>query len=943
MPEPLQVIQILAHLSDRFTPTAFAPNGHTLASASTDNLVKIWDISSCCLLYSFDGHQDYINSIAFAPDSTTLASASADTTIKLWDVASCRLLHSFEGHQNSVISLAFAPDGRTIASASTDNTIKLWDIASRRLLHSFEGHRDWVRSVIFSPDSKTLASASADNQVKLWDVNNRRLLYSFEGHQYSVISVAFAPDGLTLASASADNTVKLWDVASHRLLHSFEGHRREVTRVVFAPDGSTLTSTSRDGAVFVWDLGTKGIVTEEWWQQPTWEPIDVNYQINNGRKCIFVEIPYGDDDFVMRTISLSLGSQPRSFTRYVSAKVVLVGESLVGKSSLASRLAQDHYIEYGSTHGMKLWHVKPERLDPSTTAPEGEQREITIWDLGGQDEYRLVHQLFLQGTTLVLMLFSPDRGTKALDDVREWDLRLEKQKRCATTKLLIGTKADNLNHDLIDHNGINSLISDCHLATNWHLVSSKTGMNIDGLKAAILQAINWQELSATTRPVLFQRVRDAITERQQRGEVVLLYSELIKQISDADLPDNKSLGYSESEDLLPDANFSDNEPLNHSVTGKTIQDTDSPNNEPLDYSESEKTLEDVNSPDSEYPDSSAIRTVVDQLERQGMIVATALSSGQPALVLQIGFVEIYASSLILIAKNNARCMPALELAELDGMKSYPGIKSEERLHPFQERIVIECVVQLLLQHGLCLKHEGLLIFPSLFPTLETKEVSRAEIVSLYYDFTGAIDNIYSSLVVKLAHCERFGRVRLSGNRADFDQCILVKKDRRSGFAHLDLMFSKECSKDTRDLFINLVEDHLQREGVEIKEVLEIICTCGYKFEESLLKKRIDDNRSDVICPDCESRHPISEGAKKAREKNPAIEREMFALKTEIEKRNTQEALEVEMEIVTHKPDLNTPYRILHLSDLHFGVEDDVDVRLYPIEPRSKRQNRWDGF
>jgi hypothetical protein len=38
-------------------------------------------------------------------------------------------------------------------------------------------------------------------------------------------------------------------------------------------------------------------------------------------------------------------------------------------------------------------------------------------------------------------------------------------------------------------------------------------------------------------------------------------------------------------------------------------------------------------------------------------------------------------------------------------------------------------------------------------------------VSLYYDFAGAIDNIYASLVAWLVLARAFGRLRLSQNRA----------------------------------------------------------------------------------------------------------------------------------------------------------------------------------
>ncbi|HEX4950874.1 MAG TPA: TIR domain-containing protein [Blastocatellia bacterium] len=676
--------------------------------------------------------------------------------------------------------------------------------------------------------------------------------------------VAFAPDGRTLATAGADGTVKLWDVTTRQLLHDFEGHRDWVRSVAFAPDGRTLTSTSADGTVIVWDVETGAMLQEERWEHPSWKPLAVTYERLIGNVLGFGKTPYGHDDIIVRSICLNADAPAKSFTRYVSAKVVLVGESEVGKSCLASRIAQDKYVELGSTHGMKLWQMKPEQLDPNAVAPDGEQRDITIWDLGGQDEYRLVHQLFLHDTTLALMLFSPDRGAKALEDVREWNLRLEKQKRSATTKLLIGTKADAINPETIDHNGINALLGECCIAQDWHLVSAKVGTNIAELKTAISQANDWPALSTTTRPLLFHLVREAITERQQRCEVVVLYSELEQQIRNSTLPDG----------------------------------------EPF--------------------DPGAVRTVVDQLERQGVIVDTFLSSGERALVLQIGYIEIYASSLILIAKHNPRGVPALELAELDGMKSYPGIKPAERLHLFQERIVIECVVQLLLQHGLCLKHEGLLIFPALFPSLETKESDGTETVSLYYDFTGAIDNIYSSLVVKLAHSEHFGRVRLSGNRADYDQCGLRKVERRSGWAHLDLVFSDKVAKATRDLFTVFVEEHLEKEGVTIKEVLAMKCgNCSETIEEDKVRSRIELGQTDIVCWKCDTRLPIHEGAKKARAGSEKLHHELLALRTKIEAKKDRDISEARRALdsvevffsYSHKDDELRHELVKHLSTL----------------------------
>jgi len=254
----------------------FSPDGSKLASASDDNLARIWDPQTGNELAILRGHSDRVLAAAFSPDGKRLATCGYDGTVKLWSLeksgAGSEIAPSMTlPHSLRTFGVAFSPDGRLLASTGKDRTVRLWDASSGKLRATLEGHKDALTPIVFSPNGKLLASGSDDTTIKLWDPQSGHEVMTLTGHKDWVESLAFSPDGRFLASGGRDCTVRVWETGSLETANSsgkfaksppqtitgwtiFKGHTEPVNSVAFSPDGKTLASASSDHTAKLWDV-----------------------------------------------------------------------------------------------------------------------------------------------------------------------------------------------------------------------------------------------------------------------------------------------------------------------------------------------------------------------------------------------------------------------------------------------------------------------------------------------------------------------------------------------------------------------------------------------------------------------------------------------------------------------------------------------------------------
>ena len=125
-------------------------------------------------------------------------------------------------------------------------------------------------------------------------------------------------------------------------------------------------------------------------------------------------------------------------------KLLLIGDSGVGKSSILLRFADDSYTEsYISTIGVDF---KIRTIDLN-----GKQVKLQIWDTAGQERFRTITSSYYRGAHGIIVVYDVTDQT-SFNNVKQWLQEIDRYACENVNKLLIGNKCDLTTKKVVNYN-----------------------------------------------------------------------------------------------------------------------------------------------------------------------------------------------------------------------------------------------------------------------------------------------------------------------------------------------------------------------------------------------------------------------------------------------------------------------------------------------------------
>ena len=738
-------------------------------------------------------HSEVGNSATFLNGSQRLAVTSPRGKVTVYNIATGQSISEtarehFASHTDHTAILASSSQDVALVGDRNACFVELLDLYRGKTIDSLSFNGPTPERFALSPDERQVAFTGYNLSMlfyKPWQTLDQNCSIPQNGWTYDLQFL----DAVRIAVATEDPSIKIWNSELGTITEVLEGHTKNVKTLSYIRDKKWLLSGSSDKSVCFWDLN----IGSEMWRLSCGSAV-TSIVVVSDPLHLYIGTHEGSLFYcdLRSFISASpKADQIRRSIHYTNAKVILVGETSTGKTCLARALMKEPFKPQESTHGMKVWSFHSETVQQDNGVEIN--RETMLWDLAGQVDYQIVHQLFLDESVLGLVMFDPTHPENPFAGVEQWERALTRVAGDNCARLLIAGRVDR-GYPTATEKDIEAFRR-LHGFEQFVATSAKTGQGINEVREAIHQAIRWELLPVTSSPELWKQIREYILKRRN-GRYVLTTSKALRA---AFRRQHKGVEFTEAD----------------------------------------------------------FDTVIKHAQAQGII--WRMSFGDHVLM-KPELLNSYAAAVVRTARKHLEGLGCV--SERDVLEARIDFEDMKRLSRDTERRLLYAVLELFLSREVALRggpNDELIVFPSKFNRM-LPDIPLPPMREVAYRFAGAIEDIYTTLAVRLYYSDAFTLKDLWKNAAEFrdsrGKCCgfeLVQPEEGQGV--IFAFFQDQTSVTTKVLFLRFIHEHLHKRASQDSVRRERIYRCPNCAEEvkdrMAISVRLERGRKTIPCLYCD--------------------------------------------------------------------------------------------